>query len=254
LTNGEDRTRLSNYKVETKVMIENLNDYLQGIAIGIRFRANFTIEDKLGSIADKILYTKDSFFNPEMFPAILSDSGQKRLINETTRDYLSINNSNIILDVNLGEQTKLDDIPEINKRFSQDIINGIMKELKITQINRVGYIKRYLFKIEKLTKIFIGKTIGSTLDGVNDINLRFSKKYPSEEALTRKSVNDYYNAIYNIIKKADRDEIFISVDYQKYYDPFLETSSELNFLEFVDKVERYNSKNYLEWLNKYYGK
>lgn len=254
MTNGDDRTRLSNYKVETKVMIDNLNDYLKGIVIGIRFRANFAIEDKLGSIVDHILYTKDSYFNSEMFPAVLSDGGQKRLINETNKNYLSINNSNIVLEVNFEEQKDIDNIPEINNRFNQDIINGIAKEFKITQINRVGYIKKYLFDIKKLAETFIKKTVGSTLDGVNDINLRFSKKYPIEEALASKDINDYYNTIYGIIKKANRDEIFISVDYQRYYDPFLESSSKVNFPEFLDKAERYNSKHYLEWLNKHYGK
>jgi imidazole glycerol phosphate synthase subunit HisF len=235
-------------------MIENLNDYLVSIAIGIRFRANFAIEDKLGSIVQLILHTRNSLFNPEIFPVVLSDGGEKRLMNEKTGDYLRVNNSNIVLEMNLEEQTKLDDIPEINKRFNQDIVNGIMKEFNITQINRVGYIKKYLFKIEELSKVFIKKTIGGTLEGVNDINLRFSKKFPIEEALARKGVNDYHNVIYNIIKIAGKDEIFMSVDYQRYYDPFLDSVSGLKFLGFVDKMERYNSKNYLEWLNKYYGK
>lgn len=235
-------------------MIENLKDYLVGIAIGIRFRANFAIEDRLGSIADRILYAKDSFFNPKMFPRVLSDGGEKRLINDTTMDYLNINNSNIVIELNIGKQTSVDDIPNIHNRFNQDIVNGIMKEFKITQINRAGYIKKYLFKIEELPKIFIEKTIGGTLEGVSDINLRFSKRYPIEVALAKKNVNDYYNAIYNIIKIAGKDEIFMSIDYQRYYDPFLDNTSQLNFPEFVDKVERYNSKSYLEWLNKYYGK
>ena len=39
-------------------MIEKTNDYLIGIALGIRFRANFSIEDQLGKIVDTILKRK----------------------------------------------------------------------------------------------------------------------------------------------------------------------------------------------------
>ena len=41
-------------------MIDNLDINLTGIAIGVRFRANFAIEDELGSIVDKIVYKKGS--------------------------------------------------------------------------------------------------------------------------------------------------------------------------------------------------
>ena len=45
-------------------MINNLSEYLIGFAAGIRFRANFSIEDQLGKILDTILYAQKSYFNP----------------------------------------------------------------------------------------------------------------------------------------------------------------------------------------------
>ena len=36
-------------------MLDTLDNYLVGIALGIRFRANFSIEDQLGKITDTIL-------------------------------------------------------------------------------------------------------------------------------------------------------------------------------------------------------
>ncbi len=53
-------------------MIDSLDDFIVGFAIGIRYRANFSIEDQLGKIADKILYSRKSFFNPIIFPLFLS--------------------------------------------------------------------------------------------------------------------------------------------------------------------------------------
>jgi hypothetical protein len=35
-------------------MIEKIDQYLIGLAIGIRFRANFSIEDQFGKIVDTI--------------------------------------------------------------------------------------------------------------------------------------------------------------------------------------------------------
>ena len=85
-------------------MIEKLEDYLIGIAIGIRFRANFSIEDQLGKIVDTILYSKKSYFNPEVFPRVRNSIGKKVLFNEITQDKLHIDNSNIILEVNFEEK------------------------------------------------------------------------------------------------------------------------------------------------------
>ena len=66
-------------------MLENLNQYLSGIAIGIRSRPNFSIEDRLGSLIVQILYKRDSYFYPEIFPEVLSNPVERRLIDERTR-------------------------------------------------------------------------------------------------------------------------------------------------------------------------
>lgn len=237
-------------------MLENLNQYLSGIAIGIRFRPNFSIGDRFGSFIDQILYKKESYFNPEIFPEVLSNPTEIRLSNERTGDNLVINTSNIILQITFGDKININinDIDTLNERFEKDIINDVMDKFEITRINRVGYIKKYLFKIEELSRVFINKTVGETLEGVNDISLRFSRKYPLPESMIKKGVTDYDNVIYNIIKKADRNEIFISVDYQRYFDPTLDKSSQLKFTKFLGSVEHYNSVNYVKWLNAYYQK
>ncbi len=235
-------------------MIADLTEYLTGIAIGIRYRINFSVEDQLGRILDQILYSKDSFFNPGVFPrALTTNVNEKRLINENTGDQLIINNSNIILEIGFGDSFEPSDMSDIIEAFHGQLVDGIMKTYRITEINRVGLIHRYLYKKEDLAKTFIDKTIGGTLEGINDINLTFSKKIPEQEALVQKDVNDYYNVIFNVIKKADRQELFMSIDYQKYFDPFLQSSSTLEFPQFVEKAIAFNKGNYQSWLTKNYG-
>ncbi len=232
--------------------IENITEYLGGIVVGIRYRANFSIEDSLGEIVDKILYGKKSYFNPKKFPLVRNNGNEKILYNNETGDKLTINNSNIILDIVFSDIFKKENYSELLERFNNEIIDGIMRTYKITEINRLGLIHRYVFPEKELAKNFIDKTIGKTLEGVNDINLTFSKKFPVSEALVKKEIFDYTNVIFNVIKKANEDNLILSVDYQKYFDPFLSSSSELKFDNYIKSMTDFNSKSYLNWLNQNY--
>ncbi len=233
-------------------MLENLDDYIVGIAIGVRFQPHFSIEDNFGSLVDKILNKKNAYFNRTMFPQVGSSPIERALINPNNNNYLRINTSNIILAIQFGNDIKITDISTINDRFHKDIINDIMLESSIAQIIRVGYIRKYLFHIEALSRVFINKTIGETLQGVNDINLQFSKKIPVSEAYAKKGVSDYNNVIFNIIKKADKEEIYMSVDYQKCFIPFLDNVNQMYFVDFLKNVEHYNTVSYAKWLDAYY--
>jgi hypothetical protein len=233
-------------------MITNLNESLVAIAVGMRFRANFSIEDQIGKIVDTILYADKSFFNPILFPKVRSLIGRKMLFNEESDHNLTIDNSNIILEIPFGTKFTPNDTRQILDHFRDDIITGIMNKFSIREIVRIGYIKRYIFGIKDLANRFVNKTIGQSLGGINDINLSFSKKMPLSEALIKRDVNDYDNAIFNVIKKADRDEIFMSVDYQRYYQPSLDSSTQIKFDEFIQQAETFNTKGYLPWLNTNY--
>jgi len=231
-------------------MISNLNDYLESIVIGIRYRANFSIADNFGNILDEILYSKGAFFNQDFFPLVLhSKADEKVLFNEDNKNSITINSSNVIIE--LHNVNKLN-LKEIIESFKSQIVFGVMKKYKITQINRIGFINRYLFKEKILADNFIEKTIGETLEGIKDINLQFSRKYTISEALVKKDVYDYYNAIYNVIKRANKDELFISVDFQRFYEPVLESTSLIKYEQFIDKVYIYNSEDFLPWLNNNY--
>ncbi len=229
-----------------------LNDNLISIAIGVRFRANFSIEDQLGKIVDQILYSKDSYFSPKIFPEALTVTGKKILSNPKTGDRLTIDNSNVILEVVLGESFLLADRQEIIDQYERVMINRIMLEFDIKEIMRIGYIESYVFNVNDLADQFTKQTIGDTLDGVNEISLRFSKKLHTPSGLVKKDINDYDGAIFSVIKKADSDELFMSVDYQRHFDPFLPTAKGIKYSSFIKRAEEFNHKKSLPWLKSNY--
>ena len=235
-------------------MIGNLEEFLTGVAVGVRFRANFSIEDQIGKIADTLLYSKNSYFSPNVFPQVQNMVGSKQLLNTKTMDRLQVDNSNVILDFNFLKDSffQRKNTATTLKEFDRQVIKGVMVDFKIKEIVRIGIIQRYIFTIEDLARTFVDKTIGKTLDGVNDINLSFSKRVPVGESLVKRGVNDYDNVIFNIIKKADLKEIFMAIDYQSYFDPFLPHPGEIEFDKFLQRANDFNNGKYLNWLNTNY--
>jgi hypothetical protein len=143
----------------------------------------------------------------------------------------------------------LQDIGTYIEAFNRMIIEGITKDYSISKIIRIGHINRYKFSDENLTKKFIDSSVGKTDKSINEFNLRFSKKYPVEKALVQKGTDDYCNVIYSTEKKADKDDLWISVDYQLYYLPYIPDSSYIKFDSFMEASNQHNKGKFLEWIN-----
>ncbi|MBA7651984.1 hypothetical protein ES703_59813 [subsurface metagenome] len=103
-----------------------------------------------------------------------SKADEKVLFNEDNKNSITINSSNVIIE--LHNVNKLN-LKKIIESFKSQIVFGVMKKYEISQINRIGFINRYIFKEKILADNFIEKTIGETLEGIKDINLQFSRKY-----------------------------------------------------------------------------
>lgn len=234
-------------------MTSGIMQNLVGIAIGIRFRPNFSVEDRVGSIVDSILYSENSFFNPKLFSKVEIIPKGRSLINDETGDVLTITNSDVILQLTISDSIKITDIQEINHHFEESIIQDVLRKNNIVQINRVGYIHNYLFKNKKFAHSVVNKLTGIFLPDVNDFKIRFSKKMPLPESLSQQKVNNYSNAIYNIVKKPDTDEIFFSLDFQRYFDPLLSHIKDLPFSKFIESVNSYNLSVFAKWLNDNFG-
>jgi hypothetical protein len=152
-------------------MIDKIEQHSRKVAIGKRERANFSIEEQIGSITDKILYSKNTSVNEHTNPWTQNQVNAKMLINNKTGDKLTVNNSNIVLELNFGNSFKKKQLPKIDENCNEQIVDGILKTYKITQITRIGIVTRYLFNEPDLSKSFIKKTIGGSFDGINDIDI-----------------------------------------------------------------------------------
>ena len=134
--------------------MEKIAKYLDSIVIGVRFRPNFAIMDKFGSIIDSILYSNKSFFNEQYFPLVHHGSQNERVLYDNdNRHFLTLNPSNVILDTR-DENQKYHDIL---KNFKVQLLDGILDNSGIQQIQRIGFVKRYVIEDEGLCKNFIEK-------------------------------------------------------------------------------------------------
>ena len=226
-------------------------EYLISIALGVKYRSNYAFADKLGAIADHILYRKDSFFNEEFFPRVQAEVEGRILFNPRTNNNLRLGPQSIILEVHsekLGNTALLNDAV---REFKNQIINDVIQEHKITQIGLIGYINRYLIRDKELAEQFIDTTMSNTMKNVNDIDFKFSKRIPIEESFAKKHVNDYYNVLFNLIKRSSLDELFVSIDFQRCFDPLLDNIAQFRFDPFNAKVEDYNGRIFPDWLGNY---
>ena len=239
-------------------MIDDLNDYLMGIVIGIRFQPNFVIDDKFGYIADTLLYSEKSLFNSEVFPTVtIAQPPQLILNHEQLKDRMLFDKSNVILDINFDEGSPFtkNDIPKIVDAFDNQIIKGVIKDLLISRIMRIGFIRKYLFLDNQLIKSFLSQIANDKDQNISEFDLRFTRKYSAGESLTKNEKNDFKNAIVTLSKKADSETgIEISLDYQRFYYPYLSSYSLIKFNQFFQEAESYNSKTFTTWLSNFLEK
>jgi hypothetical protein len=233
-------------------MIQKLGNYLDGIVLGVRFRPNFILEDKSGEIIDSILYSENTFFGTEVFPEVETSFEGKILFNRKSDDSFKINHANVVLQIEFKEKSKFNrnNTAELLDKFQSQILNGILNIYNVEDIVRVGYVQKYTFKNKDLAENFVKRTVGN-LDSVDDINLRFSKKIPLKNSLVKKDIYDYDNAIFNVIKKADSEEVSISLDYQSFFKPFLPDSSSIPYKQFLEKAHQFTFNQFSVWLNTY---
>lgn len=235
--------------------VQKLNKSFNSIIIGIQFQPNFSLEDNLGRIVDQILHDEDSIFDIDYFEAAHNDLNKKVLINQASQSTLLINNSNIVFDYRFpaGDETTIAEHegPEkLYKFMGNYLIPKIVAD--IVNIVRIGYVRRYRFN-DTLADNFLNKTIGNTLsNGINGINLSFSKRFPVAEGLTNEGINDYNNVIFSIIKKQDQENLLVGLDYQKYFDPPLDVGRDIDFDIFLKEAIKYNENSFLRWINENY--
>jgi hypothetical protein len=232
---------------------KDLEGHLISIVIGLRFRQHFSIQDKLGEIIDSILYSKNSYFTPQMFPLVLDEAiGQKKLVSgEDAKNSITLGITDFILDMRINTENIKSHVGDIISNFKRQILEGVVKTYKLDQFNRIGYVRRYLIPDKLIVENFVKQTIGDTIGNPNEVTIRFSKKIPVEKAIFHEKYDDYENVIYNAANKVGDNRLILTVDYQHIFDPPAEDVDDIEFDDFIGRVHDYNATKLITWINNY---
>lgn len=220
------------------------------VAFGVRFQPHFEIIDHAGLIVDRILRSDGSPFGPSFFPISERDPGEHRLLNPKTMDQLRLNQSDVILEMEVDTR-KTSDIETLGKHFSMFILESLRKVVNLSGIVRYGV----LFRLEEchsaLKQTPVEHFLRQEFLDAGSLSLRFTKRLPVLEALAKKGVDDYRNVIYTI-KQTEEGEVTIWVDYQEIFKPELDARelSQKPYESFVPRGIEYLLGDFQNWLSK----
>ena len=86
---------------------------------------------------------------------------------------------------------------------------------------------------------------GQKITAPDNLELRFSKKLATTEALWKKDIIDYHNVIATYHKNSEG--LNIKLDYQTYFSPEISSINDLDFSKFIESAEEYRTKNFYSW-------
>jgi hypothetical protein len=236
--------------------IENLNRMapaeIQQLAFGVRYEPQLKLIDKIGEVFDEILRADGTPFGPETFPLTDANPLQHRLVNTETDSWLLINSQDTILQllVKTRNESKVD---EWARDFQEYVLRPLRKIGGIKNISRYGVLLH--FKEEKATSLKnppVKRYFSPEFPNVNSLAMRFSRRLPVEEALGKKRVDDFRNAIYSV-EQSESGQVLVSIDYQEYFQPMLDAGEwdDRPFPAFVDRGTDYVGGEFQRWFEKF---
>jgi len=196
----------------------------KGIVFAIRIVKSFYVEDMLGAIIDEILYSEDSKFDSGMFPEVHEQQGVKILFNRNTQNKFTINHSDFIFEYNIESDFEKE-YQSLLKSFVEVIINRVFKKFKIQNVVRFGFVIKSELQENDSLLSYVSEKIKESYDGsdTNSLSLRFNiiKKKPLK--IGKIVTEDFDNIIITYDRANSDSPLLLSVDYQKYYRPELQT-------------------------------
>jgi hypothetical protein len=221
-----------------------------GITIGIRYQRSFRIPAISGEMIDNILHNNSSPFNSNIFDGVQEVStGEKVLFKESTKEYLRINTDDLILGIKVQENFE-DKFKWLKNNVVPYFGNQLFPKFKIKNISRLGIVFYHGLKEYNSFDDIVSKlTNKSIVNNVEDINISFSRKTASKEALIRKKVQDYTNTLFKIVEI--RQNLLAELDYQYYFTPILEDFRDGYPDQILKNAKRYLTDDYHTWLIDY---
>lgn len=231
-----------------------LENHLVGVVFGIRLRRQFAMEDLTGQFLDLVLYRSGSLFDSDFFPEIgynPNNPRQRNLRNRTTNDTLRVDSTDIILEVHLRDRNDNLTVQDVERAFHRDVIQGALDPLRIPDIMRLGYIRRYAIPRDLLRSSFPHDILPGIPEDVRDFDVQFTQKTPIPQALVRKNVNDFVHVIYRVGHAQGLDTVTMTVDFQHYYEPYVESAGKLDFPSFATTAVEHNRIHATSWLSSF---
>ncbi len=235
-------------------IMTKIEDNIFGLTIGIKYLRSFRINDISGDIVDEILHGENSPFDIEYFTDIEQNSnGEKRLLNPVTKNYLRINTDDIIFGVRVDKnfEEKYEWLIKTIIPYFRDIL---FTKFKIFNIARIGIVFHHKFPTlnnKKLEK-FVSEFTSEKVPNAENINLAFSKKATSKNALQKKNIHDFKNLIFSIATK--KNAYFAAFDYQFFFDPIIREITQADLNPIAKEAKDFLRTEFYSWLNSYVDK
>jgi hypothetical protein len=217
------------------------------VAFGIRFGPLWQIGDSLGSIVDAILRGSGSPFGPLTFPLSLEAPTTHQLLNQQTGDNLTITERDIVL--TMSKRETLEAVQQLAGQFEDYIVQSVREHVELRLISRYGTLLEFAKCADMLRASLMKQYLAEDSDA-RDIQLRYSRRLPTEEVYIRKNVNDYRNLIYTLTQ--DQEKAGIGFDYQLYFDPALDAGDwkQRPFQQFVESACSYVAGPFEKWFKR----
>lgn len=207
------------------------------IAMGVRYQPQYSVTDFLGTIVDRILRAKGSPFTPDYFPfSRATPSGHILLSGDDPSDrVLQINQQDTILQVPLGARDTTV-IARLAQQFEAFILGPIRDITGIGNVIRYGVVLHFDNCGASMPVTPIKRFLGDDFPNTRQLSLQLIRRMSTEEALVRRDVNDYAQAIYSFDQSED-GQVNLSLDSQRMFEPALDTSEWASrpFVSFVDR-------------------
>lgn len=221
------------------------------IAFGVRYEPQWKIVDYMGSLIDEILRTPGTPFGPDRFTHSKREADEQILINNSTNERLLFNASDTILEMKI-DSFDLQDIDNIANEFEKRVLSILKDKVHLRKISRYGILFKLKECSEELSTTPIEHFVDSEFENTRTMDMKFARRLPKDEAVIKSGVNDYRNIIYRFVQNED-SKVFITFDYQEYFDPMLDRDEweKRKFTEFVERGLVYYEKQFSSWLKKF---
>jgi len=215
------------------------------VSFGVRYEPQFRLMDEVGAVTDAVLRTKGTPFGPDVFTNALSNATERALVNEEGA-LLRLTHTDAILQMPLSTRN-MDRIRDLGEDFDRYVLRPLSEIARISGIARYGVLLNF-DKVRHLKDRPTVHYLGKEFPDANSLAMRFTRRLPVDEALFRKDVDDYRNAIYTL-NEDNEGSVGMSIDYQEYFRPALDAKvwADKPFDKFINRGIAYFENDFQRW-------